>query len=72
MKVNNVVITLESPSALSQWAVPFSNRAEANKYAEKVFRYWKTHTKLVCRVRVQQARPIRERVGRDWRKAGVK
>ncbi len=72
MKVNNVVISIRHGMSISQWAVPFSNVKEAKTYAEKVEHYWTRNTGFEVKVTVQQAMPVRIKVGRDWRKAGVK
>jgi hypothetical protein len=71
MKVNIVVITLKSEHNISQWGVPFTNKKEANKYATKITAYWKNNTNFICKVTVQNAMPVREKVGKDWRKAGI-
>lgn len=68
MKVNIVVITLRTESNVSQWGVPFTNRKEANKYAEKVTNYWKMNTNFRCKVTVQNSMFLREKVGKDWRR----
>ncbi len=72
MKVNIVVITLSTRGTefISQWGIPFTSKSEANKYAEKLRAYWRK-TNLAIKVTVQNSMPIRMKVGKDWRKAGV-
>lgn len=71
MKVNIVVISISNGMGVSQWAVPFSNIKEAKIYAGKVMKYWTGRTIHEVKVTVSQALPVRDKVGRDWRKAGV-
>lgn len=76
MKVNNVVITIRYGKNMSHWSIPFTTKKEANKYADKLRKYWNKRVNYDngerCLVTVQQAMPIRTEVGKDWRKANIK